>query len=185
MPTCHMHEKLQMYTSSMPTCIYICQPAICSATCHHACTRCVRNIIYLLTESRHSTAASIQQRTFGTGYTEQGPTRRDSQSLYVGSPIPLVRVIHSSTHLVPPISPTPILFSYCIQYCESQSRPDKKKQKQALGGEWSLQQPTGWEFKGTETCGHVIIGKGTPLKPAFFGAFFQTKQQLAMTAPPI
>ena len=78
MPTCHMHKKLQMCTSSMPTCIYICQPAICSTTWHHACTRCVCNIIYLLTESRHSTAASIQRRTFGTGYTEQGPTRRDS-----------------------------------------------------------------------------------------------------------
>ena len=44
MPTCHMHEQLQMCTSSMPTCIYICQHVICSATCRHACTRCVRNM---------------------------------------------------------------------------------------------------------------------------------------------
>ena len=28
----------------MPTCIYICQHVICSATCRHACTRCVCNM---------------------------------------------------------------------------------------------------------------------------------------------
>ena len=32
------------------------------------------------------------------------------------------------------------------------------------------------KFKGTETCGHAMIGKGTPLKTSM-------KQQLAITAP--
>ena len=35
------------------------------------------------------------------------------------------------------------------------------------------------------TCGHVMTGKGTPLKTSIFWAYFQMKQQLAIIAPPI
>ena len=37
------------------------------------------------------------------------------------------------------------------------------------------------EFKGTETCGHVMTRKGTSLKTSIFRAYFQTKQQLTLS----
>ena len=41
-----------------------------------------------------------------------------------------------------------------------------------------------WEFKGTETCGHVMIGKGIPWRPALFLAYFQTNSNLPLLSHP-
>ena len=35
---------------------------------------------------------------------------------------------------------------------------------------------TGREFKGAETCGHVMTRKGTPLKISFFFSMLQKQQ---------
>ena len=43
------------------------------------------------------------------------------------------------------------------------------------------------EFKGTETCGHAMIGKGTPLKTSNFLSIFpnETAAYFVISAPPI
>ena len=40
-------------------------------------------------------------------------------------------------------------------------------------------------LKGTKTCSHVMIVKGTPLKPVFFENIIILVPRLAVTAPPI
>ena len=54
----------------------------------------------------------------------------------------------------------------------------------AIATEWSrplCSSPQVWEFKGAETCGRAMIGKGTPLKTSIFWAYFQMKQQLTLS----
>ena len=135
------------------------------------------------------------KRSLGTGCAEQvsqKDTTRDSKksSPFVGSPIPLVSIINSSTHPAPPSFCLAIVYSWALLKAKTwELGSSNRKWKQALGGEWShplFSRPQVRSSKGPKPVVMWWLERVLPWGPAFLSIFpNETAAYFVITALPI